>query len=187
MRKTAALLFLSILFLLTGCGSSKQATSTIVGGDYDAAKNVTEYFVFPYGSVSLPGKWEKGKYDQSSRQQFFRNEESVVVAIAFGPFNKYEFNMEGSLKGHDFVEAFYKWESEFYKSAGFECTILENDSANPYLLFKVVGHDANTVFLYGEKNGGVSNFSVQTADKWTEAEKVQFLKTLFLTSAKDGK
>ena len=74
MRNTAALLFLSILILLTGCGSSKQATSTLVGGDYDAAKNVTEYFVIPYGSVSLPGKWEKGKYDQSSRQQFFLNE-----------------------------------------------------------------------------------------------------------------
>ena len=187
MRKITALLFLSILFLLTGCGSSKQATSTIVGGDYDAAKNVTEYFVFPYGSVSLPGKWDKLKYDQSSRQQFFRNEESVTVAIAFGPSNKYEFNMDGSLKGHDFVKAFYKWESDYFKSAGYECTILENDSANPYLLFKVVGDDVNSVLLFGETNAGVSNFSVQTADKWTEAEKIQFLKTLFLTSAKDGK
>ena len=189
MRKIAAPLFLSILLLLTGCGSSKQATSTTVieGGDYDAAKNVTEYFVFPYGSVSLPGKWDKGKYDQSNRQQFFRNEESVIVAIAFAPSNKYEFNKDGSLKGHDFVEAFYKWESDYYKPAGFECTILENDSANPYLLFKIVGDDVNSVFLFGEKDGGVSNFSVQTTDKWTEAQKIQFLKTLFLTSAKDGK
>ena len=189
MRKIAAPFFLSILLLLTGCGSSKQATSTTVieGGDYDAAKNVTEYFVFPYGSVSLPGKWDKGKYDQSNRQQFFRNEESVIVAIAFAPSNKYEFNKDGSLKGHDFVEAFYKWESDYYKPAGFECTILENDSATPYLLFKIVGDDVNSVFLFGEKDGGVSNFSVQTTDKWTEAQKIQFLKTLFLTSAKDGK
>ena len=187
MRKIAALLFLSTLFLLTGCGSSKQATSVIEGCDYVAAKNVTEYFVFPYGSVSLPGKWDKGKYDQSNRQQFFRNEESVIVAIAFAPSNKYEFNKDGSLKGHDFVEAFYKWESEYFKSSGFECTILENDSANPYLLFKVVGEDVNSVLLFGEKNGSVSNFSVQTADKWTEAENIQFLKTLFLTSEKDGK
>ena len=155
-----------------------------MGGDYVAAKDATEYFVFPYGSVSLPGKWDKWMYDQSSRQQFFRNEDSVVVSIAFAPYNKYEFNADGSLKGHDFVEAFYKWESDYYQSAGFECPILENDKANPYIIFKVVGNGADSVFLFGERNGGVSNFSIQTTDKWTETEKIQFIKNLFLNPTK---
>ena len=187
MRKIAAPLFLSILILLTGCGSSKQATSTIVGGDYDAAKNVTEYFVFPYGSVSLPGKWDKWKYDQSSRQQFFRNEESVTVAVSFGPCNKYEFNKDGALKGYDFVEAFYKWDSDYFVSNGLESKLLETDKSKPYLIYRVFGKGFDTYILLGEKNGNASNFSIQVTDKWTEAQKIQFLKTLFLTSAKDGK
>ena len=46
------------------------AQSTIVGAEYKPDKNITEYFVFPYGEVSLPGKWEKWQYNSNARQQF---------------------------------------------------------------------------------------------------------------------
>lgn len=180
MRDKTVFFFLSMLVLFAGCGISRQATSTIVGGDYDAAKNATEYFVFPYGSVSLPGKWEKREYINSSRQQLFQNQDSVIVAVAFGPSNKFEFNADGLLEGHDFVEAFYKWESDYFTSAGYACPILENDSVNPYMLFKIEGEKVNSVFLIGERNGRVSYFSVQSTDKWTDTQKIQFLKNLFL-------
>ena len=96
------ILFAAVVSFIS-CGSAKQATSTIVGGDYDAKKNTTEYFVVPYGQVSIPGKWEKTSYNSAARQQFFRNDESVNIAVSFGPYDKYEFPVEIQIKGKLFL------------------------------------------------------------------------------------
>ncbi len=173
------LLLLLIVAILSSCGSAKRSTSTVVGGDYDATKNITTYFVLPYGQVNLPGKWDKSTYNSSSRQQFFRNQESVTVAVAFGPCNQYEFNKDGALKGYDFVEAFYKWDSEYFVSNGLESKLLEADKSKNCILYRVFGKGFDTYILIGEKNGNASNFSIQATDKWTEGKKIQFLKSLF--------
>ena len=89
-----ALALLCAVAMMAGCVSSY--TSTIVGGDYDAKKNATDYFVLPFGQVSIPGKWEKWAYNPSARQQFFINEDSVIVAVVFGRTDKYEFNKDGT-------------------------------------------------------------------------------------------
>ena len=178
MNKVQGLLLLLIVAILSSCGSAKRSTSTIVGGDYDAKKDITEYFVFPYGQVSIPGKWEKTSYNSASRQQFFRNDESVNIAVSFGPYDKYEFNMDGSLKGYEFVEAFYEWESKYFVSNGLECKILETDKENKHIIYRVFGNKFDTYILICEKNGFVSNFSINATDKWTEQQKVDFLKSL---------
>lgn len=178
MNKVQGLLLLLIVAILSSCGSAKRSTSTIVGGDYDAAKDITSYFVFPYGQVNLPGKWEKGTYNSSSRQQFFHNQDSVIVAVSFGPCDRYEFNKDGALKGYEFVEAYYKWDSEYFVSNGLESKILETDKGNKHILYRVFGNKFDTYFLICEKNGFVSNFSINATDKWTEQQKVDFLKSL---------
>ena len=178
MKRIKGIILFAAVVSFISCGSAKQATSTIVGGDYDAKKNTTEYFVFPYGQVSIPGKWEKTSYNSASRQQFFRNDESVNIAVSFGPYDKYEFNRDGSLKGYEFVEAFYEWESKYFVSNGLECKILETDKANKHILFRVFGNKFDTYVLICEKNGFVSNFSINATDKWTEQQKVDFLKSL---------
>lgn len=61
-------ILLAIASFLTNCVS--QRTSTITGGNYNETKNETDYFVIPYGSVTLPGHWEKTSYNSISRQQF---------------------------------------------------------------------------------------------------------------------
>ena len=168
-----------IVAIFSSCGSAKMYTSTIVGGDYDAAKDITSYYVIPYGQVNLPGKWEKGDFDNNSMQQFFHNQDSVVVAVSFGPCNKYEFNKDGALKGYEFVEAYYKWDSEYFVSYGLECKLLESDKSKHYIIYRVFGNGYNSYFLLGEKNGNANNISVQSANKWTESEKIQFLKNLY--------
>ena len=178
MKRIKGIILFAAVVSFISCGSAKQATSTIVGGDYDAKKNTTEYFVFPYGQVSIPGKWEKTSYNSVSRQQFFRNDESVNIAVSFGPYDKYEFNKDGSLKGYEFVEAFYEWESKYFVSNGLECKILETDKGNKHILYRVFGDKFDTYFLICEKNGFVSNFSINATDKWTEQQKVDFLKSL---------
>lgn len=177
--KTPAIIICFLLVaLLTNCASHN--VSTIVGGEYNASKDVTEYFVLPFGEVSLPGKWEKGGYNKVSRQQFFINQDSISVAIAFGRIDYYEFNQDGALKGFDFVNSFYEWESKFYESNGFESQLIEKDSEKHYVIFRIFGKSADTFLLFGERNGNVYNLSVNITDKWTEEEKIQFLKGLFL-------
>lgn len=172
-------LSLSLMAILTSCGTPKSV-STLVGGEYDADKDITDYFVFPYGQVSLPGKWEKGRYESTSRHQYFYNQDSITIGIAFTPSNKYEFNSNGLLKGYDFVQAYYKWESDYFSTLGLESKIIESDQSKPYIIWRVFGQNYDTYFLFGERNGHVSNFSINPTDKWTTDEKVQFLKSIYL-------
>ncbi len=181
-------LLLAMTILLTNCAT--QRTSTLVGGEYNASKNKTDYFFVPFGSVTLPGKWEKTNYNTISRQQFFRNQDSVIIAIAFGRFDKYEFNMDGSESGYNFVKAYYEWDSKYFvDSHGLIRQPLENDSTNNFMIYRIYGQiekgDFDTYFLVGEKNGNISNFSISDTDKWTENKKVDFLKNLFLTKKEE--
>ena len=107
MKRIKGIILFAAVVSFISCGSAKQATSTIVGGDYDAKKNTTEYFVFPYGQVSIPGKWEKTSYNSASRQQFFRNDESVNIAVSFGPYDKYEFPVGIQIKVVNIFSFFY--------------------------------------------------------------------------------
>jgi hypothetical protein len=176
------ILFLSICFL-SSC--FPKATSVIIGSDYDSKNDQTDYFVIPYGSVSLPGKWEKTNYNSVSRQQDFMNKDSVRIAIAFTPYNKYEFNMDGSKKGFEFVKAYYEWESKYFvDSHKLNSILIEENDSSDYVIFRIYGlidqGDFDTYFLFNEKNGNVSNYSVTKKGSWTEENTIEFLKNIFL-------
>ncbi|MDL2297364.1 hypothetical protein LJC68_10015, partial [Bacteroidales bacterium OttesenSCG-928-B11] len=164
-----------------------QYVSTIVGGDYDKSKNQTDYFVLPYGSVSIPGKWEKTNYNSVSRQQFFQNTDSIIIAVSFGPCNKYEFNRDNSKKGFDFVTAFYEWDSEYFESNyRLNREKIESNEKENFIIWRVFGENNNiywdTYFLFGEKNGYANSFSIMKTDKWTKEEKMYFLKKIYLNN-----
>ena len=142
--------------------------------------------MLPFGSVSIPGDWEKTNYNSVSGQQFFINKDSIRIAIAFNRFDKYEFNTTGLEKGYEFVKAFYDWDSKFFiDTYGLQSRVLEKDSINNFILYQIHGlthgSKVDTYFLVGEKNGNVNNFSIQTTDKWSEEEKIKFLKELYTT------
>ena len=60
--------------------------------------------------------------------------------------------------------------------------MIETNNEYQYILYRIYGNTANTYFLVGLKNGvNVTNLSVNITDKWTEDEKILFLKNLFLT------
>ena len=186
MKQLTFKLILTLLLIgfMTSCATQK--TSTLVGGNYNESTNVTDYFVLPYGSVMLPGKWEKKSFNSISNQQFFRNQDSVIVAIAFGRFDKYEFNVDGSQTGHNFVKAYYEWDSNYFvESHGLKRQVVEDDSTNHFMVYRIFGQiekgKFDTYFLIAEKNGNISNFSISSTDKWNESEKCTFLKKLYLT------
>lgn len=178
------LLFIAIITIFTSCAT--QRVSTLVGGEYNETKNETDYFVLPYGSVTLPGKWNKKDYNSISRQQFFTNQDSVIIAIAFGQYNNYEFNLDGSLTGYSFIKGYYEWDSKYFINIlGLERESIQNDSVNNYIIYRIFGQKDkgkfDTYFLIGEKNGNISNFSISDNNKWTIDEKIEFLKNLFIT------
>lgn len=181
--KISKAFILVTLISLASCAT--QSTSIIVGGEYNEKKNETEYFVIPYGSTKIPGEWTKTNYNQISRQQFFTNKDSIILAIAFGTINKYEFNTDGNLKGFTFIKAFYEWDSKYFvETHGLKRQIIEEDSLYNYMIYKIFDEKEkngfNTIFLIGEKNGRFSNFSINSTEKWTEEEKLRFLKMLYL-------
>ena len=86
----------------------------------------------------------------------------------------------GLLKEYDFVKAYYDWESDYFVKLGYEAKIIETDQSNNYIIWRLWGQKYDTYFLFGEREGRVSNFSVHITDKWTEEEKVKFLKSIYL-------
>ena len=182
MKRNYCIYLLSII-LFVGCAT--QRTSTIVSCDYDTKHNQTNYMVFPYGSVSLPDKWEKTSYNEVSKQQYFINSDSVRIAIAFSPYNKYEFNRDGSKKGFEFVKAFYEWDSQYFVSNyRLNQEMIESNEKDNYIIWRAFGENNNiywdAYFLFGEKNGFVSNYSIMTTDKWTIEQKREFLKGIYI-------
>jgi len=63
--------FFYFFLFLTFYGCASQKVNVIEGYDYKEKDNQTSYFVLPYGSVSIPGKWNKDHYNSVSHQQFF--------------------------------------------------------------------------------------------------------------------
>lgn len=177
-------IYLTLLVLMTNCASHR--TSTLVGGEYNEIKNETDYFVIPYGSVTIPGKWRKTNYNSVSRQQFFQNSDSLIIAIAFNRFDNYEFNLYGEHKGIDFVKAYYEWDSKYFvDSHGLKREEMKIDSVNGFMTYRIFGQiekrEFDTYFLIGEKIGNITNISISDTDKWTENEKLTFMQSLFIS------
>lgn len=182
MKRIYCTCFLIIMFFV-GCVT--QRTSTIVSCNYDKKTNQTNYMVFPYGSVSIPDQWERTGYNKSSRQQFFRNKEGVVIAIAFGPSNKFEFNANNSKKEFQFVKAFYEWDSQYFvNSLGLKQVLIEENDTDNYIIWRIYGEydgsQVDTYFLVGDKRGIAHNYSLTRTDSWTIEQKIEFLKRLYL-------
>jgi len=183
--KNILILFCSVL-LLTSC-HIQQATSIISFVDYNSKKNKTDYLYFPYGDVSLLGKWVETKYDSNSKQQYFTNQDSVIIAIAFGPCNKFEFNADGNKKGFEFLEAFYNWESKYFiEEHNLLVEKIEEDTTTNFILWHVESEDRklDTYLLFGiSPNCSFSNFSIQATKKWSSEKKIEFLKNLYLNES----
>ena len=185
MNKYVGGLLIIMILILTSCVPQAQNSTIIVGCDYDEKADRTDYFVFPYGEVGIPGKWEKVSYNQETKQQLFEDVDSVSLAISFAPCNKYEFCTGKTETGFEFVKAYYEWEFQYFVSQqGLEVKIIEQDSLNNFIIWWLGGElnddKIDNYFLFGEHNSYVSNFSILTTDKWTEKEKIEFLKNLFM-------
>ncbi len=181
--KTNHLIILLTVLFLQAC-TAQKTVSTIIGGEYNKKKDVTEYFVLPFGSTSIPGKWTKQEYNRTSKQQFFKNAENVSIAIAFAPIDRFEFNTKKAKTGYEFVKAYYDWEAEYFtQTHKMKTEIIEANENSNYIIWRVFDDSDNqrfdTYFLFGERNGNANNFSIGITDKWPIEKKIETLKRMF--------
>jgi hypothetical protein len=180
MQTLKFVLTLLSLSVFLACATNKK--SAVTNANYDETKNQTDYIVPSFGSVSLPSKWEKRHYNNVSQEQFFLNSDSIEVSVAFNRFDRYQFNLNGEFKGWDFVQAYCEWErGNQYNMAS---ALLVQDMVRNFIIYKIFDTSdkpkIDSCFLVGEKDGNVIVLSISTTDKWTDKEKIKFLKAVYV-------
>jgi hypothetical protein len=164
--------------IFSACAST--GTSIIYGDDYDKANDQTTVTIFPYGNVKVPGKWTKTSYNNVSGQYFFIGPDSVRIAIALQPWDKYEFSHGNpEVTPENFVRKFYEWDANYLKTKinGQVKVLVENREKN-YIVWNLQGQRTNEYFLFGLKGKSAYNLYVTTSN-WDESRKVGFLERLF--------
>lgn len=160
----------------------KAQTSVITGTDYDKIKDQTVLLLIPQGNITIPGKWVKTGYNQSSRQTFFTDGDSTTVALAKMLKNKYPFKVDDKTD-KTFVNAFFKWDSDYWAQQGLTIKILSDKTDDGYIVWQAFSDvkNVNTVFLFGTKNGRIYNFST-SSKRWDDARKEKYLTDLYLSN-----
>lgn len=167
-----------VISLLVACNANKSV-SIIVSDVYDSKNDITTFSKLPFGSCKLPGKWTKSSYNETSKQYFFKNKDTVSVAISINRNRQYPFYKE-NLKNNEFINLFYEWDSKFLadKNDGVR-TIVNVDTLDSSILWRLsYSNEVNYYFIYGTENDKALTINVVT-NKWSDSEKEDFLKKVY--------
>ncbi|MES2513803.1 MAG: hypothetical protein V4580_06635 [Bacteroidota bacterium] len=175
---------LKYLFFLIGLffvpNTSAQNLSTTETVSYNSKTNTTQYIVFPIGSVSIPGLWTKERYNSVSGQQWFLNQDSIKLAVAFTTCNNYEFSKK-NLKNLAFTKAYYEWDSNYLSERHqAKREIIVSDSIHEYIIWRLHNEHYDSYFLVGTQKCNVHVYEV-VSSLWKEDQKIKFLQDLYVT------
>jgi hypothetical protein len=180
MRRLKYLFTIILGAVLFSCATTKP-TSVLYSDNYDKNTDLTSVMIFPYGEVKIPGKWTKTRESDISGQHFFIGQDSVTVAVALQPWDKFEFsNNNPQVTPDNFVRKFYEWDANYLKeqNKGQLKIVTENKGKN-YMIWNLTSETGlNDYFLFGLKGKTAYNLYV-TTDKWDEDRKVKFLEQLY--------
>jgi hypothetical protein len=145
MKVNLSIVFLGCFFiLLQSCKSSMPAVAT-------KKENINTVADFgDRGQLILPGDWQLSSENKLTNQKFFRNKDSVLIAVTINPMNKFGFYSIGMVDTV-FTRSFYEWESKHYKKQGYEVKILEQQYNGQYIIFSAKNAETNATLLYGGK------------------------------------
>jgi hypothetical protein len=180
MRRLKQFLTIILSTVLLSCATTKS-TSIIYSDNYDKTSNQTSVMIFPYGEVKIPGRWTKTMEHPVSGQYFFIGQDSVRIAIALQPWDKYEFsNNNPEITPDNFVRKFYEWDANYLKEqTNGQLRILTENKGKNYLIWNIKSErSGDDYFLFGLKGKTAYNLKVKT-DKWGEETKISFLERLF--------
>jgi hypothetical protein len=180
MRQLKQLSTILLSAVLLSCATPKS-TSILYSDNYDKNTNQTSVMILPYGEIKIPGKWAKTRENGVSGQHFFIGEDSVQIAIALQPWDKYEFSHNNpAVTPDNFVRKFYEWDASYLKEqTGGQLRVVKENKQNNYLIWNLFsGTKPQDYFLFGLKGKIAYNLNV-TTEKWDEEKKVNFLEGLF--------
>ncbi|TDM00392.1 MAG: hypothetical protein C4K58_04075 [Flavobacteriaceae bacterium] len=173
-----------LLFLLlasVGCTSTKpsaQSNTSVASNGQDGNTN----FVVNGSNIQIPGKWQALNFEKSSGQQYFINEDRVILAIAKNPKVGYEF-FDPKKSDFENVYAFYKWDSDYMIQKGLATNFILEDKESKFVIWKYNDKKSDNVFLFGNSKNHFVNLLIYT-NLWDENQKVEFLKNLYFLNNK---
>jgi len=149
------ILLLLIFALTTSCLTSQHKQHIYITHDkYDSSSNSTSFSYLGDFSINvdIPGKWKYVGFDQNSRDYIFSDSIKQKLFIFIGTRGTSSFN-KSNLDGDDFIDLFYKWDSEWYLSnnANLKTRIIDR-VANKYLIAEYADSIKEVTSLYGTKN-----------------------------------
>ncbi|PQJ09885.1 hypothetical protein CJD36_018355 [Flavipsychrobacter stenotrophus] len=179
-------IFLVLFIALISCGTArKKSTITMTSVNYDKKSDKTTYMVFPYGSVTMKGKWREGAYNHPSRQQYFRRADSLRLGVAIGSARKLEFYKEG-MSGATFSNAYCEWETKYMKESLHQKTeLIKTDNTHGYTIWRAYSDSVNIVQLCAASKCACNEpaFKTLTINTWkmTTQQVVQLLEEIYAT------
>lgn len=174
--------FLMTFGLLNACTAPKYV-STIESHNYEEKTDRTLYSKLPLGTMSLPGKWIKVRYNDVSGQNGFTNADTVSAALAINEASSYPF-YKRTMTSNQFVMAMYEWDSKYHATrTQAQTPMLKLDTTNHFLIWQISANNQYKIdnyYLFGCENGIVFSVFVDTK-KWDPEKKMNFLETVYKT------
>jgi len=181
-KATLYFIALSLLSAFLSCSSTKNV-SVLYSDNYDKNKDQTSINIFPYGLISIPGKWVNTRHSDVSDQYFFKNADSMIFAVAMQQIDGFEFYKKG-MTTTAFLAAYYEWDAPYLKKIyNGEIKKIKEDITKNFIIWQLALPTKTYYILMGIKNKTAYNLLIET-DKWEEAKKVEMLETAYTSSSK---
>jgi hypothetical protein len=132
----------------------------------------------------LLGSWEHiNSNEESGQYGFLERESNINIAISVRKPEKMEF-YKSELKGFDLIQAFYKWDSEYWaKDTNYKVSKMSEDRLNYFIVWSIKIPQGENIFLFGLKSDKIINISLNRSSgkkKMNDAEAINFLKNIYL-------
>jgi hypothetical protein len=174
MKSIEIILFFTLIFIIGACSTKKKVmvaqkeTVTTTKADFGVE-----------GIISIPGDWTLSSENKLTNQKFFRNKDSVLIAITRNPMEKFSFYSPG-MADTLFTQSFYEWESKHFERQGFTVSIVEKHRNNEYIIWSVKGKEnLDATLLYGGKKNFGYALSLLEPRTFTMNQRKAFLIQLF--------
>lgn len=180
LKNISSLFFLFVLITFVACSTTKKT------GAFTSATITNTEAKLDNGSVILiPGEWTLKSQNKITHQSYYTNKDSIVISISRNPMAKYPFHKVG-MTDTTFLDAFYEWESNYYKSRKYEVNKMEIGPQSDYIIWSVKGEDeVNALLLYAAKDPDALNLSVLEPKNLTLTQQKGFLIQLYKDNTKE--
>lgn len=153
--------------------------------NYTNSDTSTVYNALPWGKVTISGKWEMGKFNKASKQQFLYSADTATLIVTIAGTRSSSFGGKDDT-GFTFITKYYDLESKF--NAGYNeqtLTQLVSDKQTGYILWKVREDGIDQYNLCGVLPAKCEPAFVTLKlkkRKITEAKATELLKAVYLNT-----